>query len=214
MFAEFKKLPVAADKVAAVAQAPVTVEAKVDGVPKPAELVTSDQANMHAMGIAGIVESGDNIKLLNFQLGPITSALVGIPLGVGASKALGNWIPPYRDAAGVPTKIRPATIGFGQINILNPVAHVGGMVLVETWGANFLGRTAAHFIAGSLLINTLLTYTPLGVWLDNLVTAISPKPAAVAQNYGINTRQAQALRQIHRQEQGQSHNGRMTLSPF
>ena len=222
MFAEWQKQqPVAGDKTTAgdktavAAQDPVTVQAKVDGQPVKAELVKPEtKANMGAMGIAGIVESGDHFKILRFELGPITSALVGIPLGAVGSRAIGAWLPPYRDANGVMTSVRPASIGLREVNWLNPAAHVGGMVLVETYGANFLGRTAAHFIAGTLLISTLLNYTPLGAWLDRLVTAISPK-VTVGQNRGLNAGQVSALRQRHLQEQSaQNGHGRMTLSPF
>ena len=198
-----------------VKQETVKVDALIDGKPVAADLVKAEtKASMGAMGIAGLVESGDHFKIMRFELGPITSALVGIPLGAVASKAISNWIPPYRDAAGVATKVRPATIGFGQVNILNPVAHVGGMVLVETWGAGLIGRTAAHFIAGTLLVSTLLAYTPLGTWLDSLVTAISPKTTTTAQNRGgLSAAQQQAIRQRHMQEQS-GHNGRGVLSPF
>ena len=212
LFTEWKKLPLSADKLVEAKQ-DVKVEAKIDGEAKTGDLLKPEtKAHMGAVGIAGLVESGDRFKIMRFELGPVTSALVGIPVGMVGSKAISNWIPPYRDAAGVATKVRPATIGFGQVNILNPVAHVGGMVLVETWGAGLIGRTAAHFIAGTLLVSTLLAYTPLGTWLDSLVTAISPK-TGVAQNRGLSAAQQQALRQRHMQEQS-GHNGRGVLSPF
>lgn len=192
LMAEWRKEPV---KVAA-AQEPVKVEAKIDGSSVTGSLVKAEaKADMRAMGIAGLVESGDRFKILQFELGPITSALVGIPTGIVASKAISAWIPPYRDAAGAPTATRPATVGFGQINLLNPVAHVGGMVLAETYGHQILGRTAAHFIAGGLFISALLTYTPLGSWLDNLVTAISPKTTTAAQNRSGNAAQRQRVMQ-------------------
>ena len=80
-----------------------------------------------------------------------------------------------------------------------------------------LGWTAAHFIAGTLLISSLLTYTPLGTWIESLVTAISPKTTAVAQRGGQNAAQAaaQRQRQYQHQEQSQSrYNGRGVLSSF
>ena len=184
--------------VAVVVAQTSDVTATVDGKPVAADLVKpgakpETKAHMGAMGISGIVESGDRLRLLRFELGPVTSALVGIPLGGVTSKVIGAWIPPYRDATGA-TSVRPASIGFGQVNWLNPVAHVAGMVVVETYGANFLGLTAAHFIAGTLLVSTLLTYTPLGAWVDRLATSLSPK-TAVAQNRGMLTqRQVQVAR--------------------
>ena len=187
---------VVSEKPVAVAVAQTSdVTATVDGKPVVADLVKKPEtkATMGAMGIAGIVESGDRLKILRFELGPVTSAIVGLSLGAVASKGIDAWVKPYRDATG-PTSVRPASIGFGQVNWINPAAKVGGMVLVETYGANVLGRTAAHFIAGTFLISALISYTPLGQWLDNLVTMISPKTAA-AQNRAITTqRQVQVAR--------------------
>ena len=181
-----------------VAAQDAKVEATVDGKPVAADLIkpgikAETKATMGAMGIAGIVESGDRLRLLRFELGAVTSALVGIPVGGVASKVISAWIPPYRDAAGA-TSVRPASIGFGQVNWLNPVAHVGGMVLVETYGANFLGRTAAHFIAGTLLVSTLFTYTPLGSWLDKMVGSLSPKTAVTQTRVITTQRQVQVAR--------------------
>ena len=209
LLAEMQKTPLAVAKAAA-AQDPVPVEAKVDGVPKPAELVKPGQADMKAAGIAGVVESGDNLKILQFRLGPITSALVGVPTGLVASSAIDAWILPYRTATG-PTATRPATVGFAQINWLNPAAHVGAMVLSETYVAGFLGRTAAHFITGTLLINTLLKYTPLGVWLENLVKAISPKTTTTAQARASQEQAAQARASQNVLQRG-AQNGRTALS--
>lgn len=206
-----------ATKPASVAQDTKPVDSKVDDKPVAADLLKPEtKASMGAIGIAGIVESGDHFKLLKFELGPITSALVGIPVGGIASKAISAWVLPYKDATGKPTVVRPASIGFGQINLLNPVAHVGGMLLAETYGEKLIGRTAAHFIAGTLLVSVLLNYTPLASWLDNLVAKVSPKPT-VAQDGGVslNAAQAASLRQRHLQEQQQvRNNNRSSLSPF
>ena len=215
LFTEWQKLPVTVTK-ATQDPVPVKVEAKVDGSPVKAELVAVEtKASMGATGIAGIVESGDRFKILKFELGPITSAIVGLSVGAIGHKAINAWLPPYRDAAGVPTGVRPVSVGFGQVNWLNPAANLGGMVLVETYGANLIGRTAAHFIAGSLFVSSLLTYTPLGAWLDSLVVAISPKTGTVAQDRGRGSNAAQearnaALRQRHLQEQSGS-NGRRAM---
>ena len=204
LLAEMQKTPLAAAKTtAAAAQDPMPVAAKVDGVPKPAELVKPGQADMKAAGIAGVVESGDNLKILQFRLGPITSALVGIPTGMVVGGGIDNWILPYRTPTG-PTATRPATLGFDKINWLNPAAHVGGMVLSETYVAGFLGRTAAHFITGTFLVSILLKYTPLAQWLANAVKAISPKTTTVAQPRLGNTAQNML--------QQQAQNGRTALS--
>lgn len=220
--AELQK-PVSAVVAKAAQDAPIQVAAKVDDKPVTGDLMKTEaetKADMRAAGIAGLVESGDNFRILQFKLGPVTSALVGIPTGMVLGGVINNYLPPYRDAAGVPTKTRPTTIGFGQINLLNPVAHVGGMVASETFVAGLIGSTAAHFITGTLLLNTLLTYTPLGTWLNNFVATLSPKTTVAQSRGGLSAAQVAALRQRHLQEQtptlGARHvpNGHMTLNPF
>ena len=217
MLTELQKLPLSVK----AGQDPVKVEATVDSNPVPAELVKPGQADMKAAGIAGLVESGDHIKVLKFELGPITSALVGIPTGMLLSGVTDRWVLPYRDAAGAPTATRPATIGFGQINLLNPGIKIGEMVLAETFVAGFLGRTAAHFIAGTLLVDLLLAYTPLGTWLENWITSLGPKTTTAqgrAQNRGLNAAQAAAQAETQAETQRLRHpasnaqNGRRSLA--
>ena len=229
MLTELQKLPLSVK----AGQDPVKVEATVDDKPivaslvKPeqadmkaagiAGLVKPEQADMKAAGIAGLVESGDHIKVLKFELGPITSALVGIPTGMLLSGVTDKWVLPYRDAAGEPTATRPAKIGFKEVNLLNPGIKIGEMVLAETFVAGFLGRTAAHFIAGTLLVDILLAYTPLGTWLEDWITSLGPKTTAAqgrAQNRGLNAAQAaaQAETQRLRHPASNAQNGRRSLA--
>ena len=180
--------------------------ATVDGKPvDPANVALLKQdgvvgAAMKAPSIAGILDSGDNFKIpfVGLSLGPVVSAVAGGAAGLLAGDLIDKKILPWKDAAGVAVAVKPLT--GGGPNYLALGAHVGAAAVAYTFAPRFVGRTAATFIAGSLVLKMALRYSPLQSWLINLENKLVGIPASTGINFLQQNQQA-ALQQQAMQAQ-------------
>lgn len=215
-----------ATELLASAKAVTPVDAKVDGQPAKADLVNAGQDTVVAAdpmdlearrtaGLVGLIESGDNLKLLNFQLGPITSSLIGITVGTVGSMAINIWFPAWRNPDGTLTNVKPVDaegklLAGAGINFVNPLVNAVGIAGSATFLPPFIGRSGAYFISGILLFNLALTYTPLSTWITNIVNAIAKPPTTTAQSQ--RTRSGQPARPRQAPLQAPSSNGHSRVS--
>jgi len=142
------------------AQGDTKVEAKVDGLPVAATMVDAAQ-----LGIGSTLDKLDNFKLYKFYVGPIASATVGLAGAILVSNIIDARFKPYLTSGGVPT-MNKGTIT--KPNLINVGIHVGSAAAVYTFGGKFIGRTGATIMAGALLFELILKYTPFPEWLNSL----------------------------------------------
>ena len=152
---------------------PTELEVTIDGKPVKAQLLDGkytaklNQAAMSAGGLAGVIESGDNFRLLNYRLGPVTSAILGTSAGLVVGSVLDKVVAPANRAGGP--------------NWLNPVVKVGAGAAAIAFLPRFTGEKFAWFLAGSLFVQVALRHTPLATWIGRIVTTLSKAAPSLAQ---------------------------------
>ena len=159
---------------------------RIDGKPVKAELVDGKyhaaQADMKADGIGGMLDGLDNIKLpfLGLRLGPVGSAVLGVSAGTIATTVVDAFVPQVGED--------------GEKSPMNLVANLGLAAAAMTFGPKYVGRTAAMFASGTVLVALALRWTPLQEWITKAADWITEKAHGVSGAQGFAGRQTRMLR--------------------
>ncbi len=155
---------------------PLTLDVKIDGRPVKAQLLDPKtgtymaQASMSG-GIAGLVEQGDNFRILNVSL-PIVSAGVGVFTGMVIGNIIDVVVPP----ADLKTDMTKGLMNIGA-------QGVAAWALLK-YGSGFIGGTAAKIGAAVIIFRVLARVLPIQAWVDSLtgmVTGFLPGGPAMKQ---------------------------------
>lgn len=137
----------------------------IDGKPVKAELINGQyqvsKASMKTPGIAGLLETADDVKLpfLNLKLGPIGSAVGGVFVGSVVHNLVDKVVSPIKDD--------------GKKNYLNLGAQALAAGALATWGPKYVGKTAAYFASGALIVGLAMRWTPFQDWVVKATDMLS-----------------------------------------
>mgnify|MGYP001584074608 FL=1 len=142
-------------RVNALATQTATVAQTTDP-PAPAKPPASPPLMANAV-LSPVVNTLDNIKVFREPF-PIGSALIGLPSGVIIGEVIDGFVPKRNKEGGV--------------NPMNIAAQAAAAYTVLALGDKLIGRSAAQFAAGIVIVRVASQLLPIDKWIADVVAAL------------------------------------------